>query len=121
MIEEIGKIDKAIDELLVNLGGMVLRLASPEITRTREERQALARSVNQFSTCALTSKDARVRTLAVKLEATLHHDPVPENHAPDSVSATEAPASSETESATHSEATRPEAGARSHLRLVVSR
>jgi len=91
MIEEIGKIDQALDELLVNLGGMVLRLASPEITRTKEERQALARSVHQFSSCAQTSKDARVRALAVRLETVMHT-----NQAPDAAS-------------------------RPHLQLVVSR
>ena len=36
------KIDRNIDEVLVNLGRMVLRLSSPQVTRTREERQALA-------------------------------------------------------------------------------
>ncbi len=52
MIEQIAKIDKALDELLVGLGQMVLRLSSPHVTRTREEREALVRPVNQFSTPA---------------------------------------------------------------------
>jgi hypothetical protein len=62
-------IDRAIDDLLLNLGGMVLRLA--RLTTTDDERKALARSVAQFTTCALSSNDARVRTLAVQLEATV--------------------------------------------------
>jgi len=57
----------------VNLGGMVLRLAA--VTTTDEEHRALQRSVNQFSTCALVSQDARVRTLAAQLEATLAMTP----------------------------------------------
>jgi len=67
----IGEIDKNIDEVLVNLGTMVLRLSSPQVTRTREERQALARSVNQFSRCAHRSTDPRVQKLAEQLECTL--------------------------------------------------
>jgi hypothetical protein len=67
MKDEIAKIDKALDELLVSLGGMVLRLA--KVTKTDAETQALARSVDQFSTCALSSKDGRVLTLAAQLEA----------------------------------------------------
>ena len=69
MEDSIAKIDRALDELLVNLGGMVLRLAS--LTKTDGERQALVRSVAQFSNCALSSKDARVRTLAAEMEAAL--------------------------------------------------
>jgi hypothetical protein len=80
MIEEIHKIDKALDELLVNLGGMVLRLSRPEVTNTPASRQALARSVNQFSTCALSSKDSRVRTLAAELEATLVSEQIARLH-----------------------------------------
>jgi hypothetical protein len=68
MIENIARIEKALDELLVNLGQMVLRLSSPELTRTREEREALARSVNQFSVCAMRSIDPRVLALAEELE-----------------------------------------------------
>jgi hypothetical protein len=69
MNDPIANIDRALDELLLNLGGMVLRLA--RLTTTDGEQQALSRSVAQFSTCALASKDARVRTLAAQLEATL--------------------------------------------------
>jgi hypothetical protein len=67
----IGEIDRNIDEVLVNLGTMVLRLSSPQVTRTREERQALARSVNQFSRCADRSADPRVQKLAQQLEGTV--------------------------------------------------
>lgn len=67
MMDEIAKIDKALDELLVNLGGMVLRLA--KLSTNDAETQALARSVDQFSTCALSSKDGRVLRLAAELEA----------------------------------------------------
>lgn len=69
MYDQIAKIDRALDELLLNLGGMVLRLA-PLIT-TDGEQKAMARSVAQFSTCALSSSDARVRTLAAQIEAAL--------------------------------------------------
>lgn len=71
MIENIAGIDKALDELLVNLGQMVLRLSSPQLTRTREEREALARSINQFSVCAMRSIDPRVLQLAQELEDVL--------------------------------------------------
>ena len=71
MIEQIAKIDKALDELLVGLGQMVLRLSSPQVTRTREEREALVRSVNQFSICAARSSDPRVLKLADDLQNTL--------------------------------------------------
>lgn len=67
MKDEIAKIDKALDELLVSLGGMVLRLA--KLSKTDAETKALARSVDQFSTCALSSTDGRVLTLAAELEA----------------------------------------------------
>ena len=67
----IGEIDRNIDEVLVNLGTMVLRLSSPQVTRTRDERQALARSVNQFSRCAGRSSDPRVQELAQQLESSL--------------------------------------------------
>jgi hypothetical protein len=69
MQDHIAKIDRALDELLLNLGGVVVRLA--RLTTTEDEQQALARSVSQFSTCALSSKDARVRTLAAQMEAML--------------------------------------------------
>lgn len=71
MMEQIAKIDMALDELLVGLGGMVLRLSHPQVTRTQEERAALVRSVNQFSTCAARSRDPRVQQLDQDLRATL--------------------------------------------------
>jgi len=63
--------DRALDETLVQLGGMVLRLSSPEVTRTPEERHALARSVNQYSVCAARSGDPRVHQLKIELEQTI--------------------------------------------------
>jgi hypothetical protein len=63
--------DRALDGTLVQLGGMVLRLSSPEVTRTPEERHALARSVNQYSVCAARSGDPRVQEIKAELEATL--------------------------------------------------
>lgn len=71
MMEQITKIDLALDELLVGLGGMVLRLSHPQVTRSPEERAALARSVNQFATCAARSHDPRVRQLSADLQDTL--------------------------------------------------
>jgi ribosome recycling factor len=65
------KIDRALDEVLVNLGSMVLRLADPEVTRTAEERQALVQSVRQYARCADRSADPRVRQLRNELEETI--------------------------------------------------
>jgi hypothetical protein len=70
-MNELVKIDRALDELLVQLGGMVLRLSSPEVTRTPEERCALALSVNQYAVCAARSQDPRVLKLKTELEGTL--------------------------------------------------
>ncbi len=70
-MKELAGIDQAIDELLVQLGGIVLRLSSPEVTKRPDERRALARSVNQYSVCAARSGDPRVQELKVELEATL--------------------------------------------------
>jgi hypothetical protein len=67
-MDELSKIDQALDELLVNLGRMVLRLSSKEVTKIAEERRALARSVNQFSVCAARSGDPRVQRLKYELE-----------------------------------------------------
>jgi hypothetical protein len=61
------KIDQNIDQILVNLGDMVLRLSDPAVTRTAEEQQALAQSANQFSVCARHSTDPRVWKLAEEL------------------------------------------------------
>lgn len=71
MREQIAKIDMALDELLVSLGGMVLRLSHPDVTRSPEERAALARSVGQFTTCAARSRDPRVHKLNEDLKAVL--------------------------------------------------
>ena len=70
-MDEFAKIDEALDELLVSLGGMVLRLSSPEVSKTLEERKALARSVSQFAACARRSTDPRVRRLNADLAETL--------------------------------------------------
>lgn len=71
MASEFAKIDRALDEVLVQLGGMVLTLASPQVTRTGEERQALARSVSQYAICAASSDDPRVKELRAKLEQSM--------------------------------------------------
>jgi hypothetical protein len=71
MNDLIVKLDRNIDEVLLNLGAMVLRLSSPQLTRSREEHQALAQSVNQFALCALQSRDPRVREMADRLRDTL--------------------------------------------------
>jgi len=47
-MNQLARVDQALDEMLVQLGGMVLRLSSPLVTRTPEERRALACSVNQY-------------------------------------------------------------------------
>ena len=70
-MKERSGIDQAIDELLVQLGGIVLRLSSPQVTRGLDERRALACSVNQYSVCAAHSGDPRVHELKAELEATL--------------------------------------------------
>lgn len=68
-MNEFQKIDRTLDEVLVNLGAMVLRLAA--VTRTAPERRALARSVQQFALCAERSGDPRVHRLRAELDATL--------------------------------------------------
>jgi hypothetical protein len=70
-MDDLAKIDRALDELLVNLGGLVLRLANPEVSRSVEERRALAQSVNQYSLCARRSTDPRVRQINDDLVETL--------------------------------------------------
>jgi hypothetical protein len=71
MANDFAMIDRALDEVLVQLGGMVLTLASSQITKTGEERQALARSVNQYSICAASSNDPRVKGLQAQLEESI--------------------------------------------------
>ena len=70
-MNQIASVDQALDEMLVQLGGMVLRLSSPQVTRTPEERRALACSVNQYSVCAARSADPRVHQLKSELEETI--------------------------------------------------
>jgi len=70
-MQELAGIDHAIDELLVQLGGLVLRLASPEVTKRPDERRALARSVNQYAVCAARSDDPRVHELKAELDETV--------------------------------------------------
>jgi hypothetical protein len=64
-------IDVALDEMLVNLAAIVLRLSKPELTRTPEARRALAQSVHQYAICAKRSDDPRVHELKSQLEETL--------------------------------------------------
>jgi hypothetical protein len=70
-MNQFARMDRALDEVLVQLGGMVLRLSSPEVTRTAEERHALKRSVNQYAVCAAHSDDPRVHQLKSELEETI--------------------------------------------------
>ncbi|MEH2623152.1 hypothetical protein V1292_001207 [Bradyrhizobium sp. AZCC 1719] len=67
-MDQIAGMDRVLDEMLVQLGGMVLKLSSPEVTRTADERRALACSVNQYSLCAARSADPRVHQLKAELE-----------------------------------------------------
>jgi hypothetical protein len=64
-------IDVALDEMLVNLAAIVLRLSKPEMTQTPEARRALAQSVHQYAVCAKRSNDPRVHELKSRLEQTL--------------------------------------------------
>ncbi|MDD1527484.1 hypothetical protein C7U92_16895 [Bradyrhizobium sp. WBOS7] len=64
-------IDVALDEMLVNLAAIVLRLAQPELTRTPEARRALTQSVRQYGVCAARSRDPRVHELKAQLDETL--------------------------------------------------
>jgi hypothetical protein len=70
-MKEAARIDRAIDELLVQLGQMVLRLSSPQVTKRDDERRALVRSVNQYSRCAARSDDPRVHELKAELNETI--------------------------------------------------
>ncbi|MDX3971717.1 MAG: hypothetical protein QHD01_34660 [Bradyrhizobium sp.] len=66
-----GTIDVALDEMLVNLAAIVLRLSRPDVTRTPDARRALAQSVHQYAACAARSSDPRVHELKTQLEETL--------------------------------------------------
>ncbi len=70
-MDEIARINRALDDMLVQLGEMALRLSSPQLTRSPEERRALARSVKQYAVCASGSADPRVHQLKSALEATV--------------------------------------------------
>jgi hypothetical protein len=69
MDEFIVKIDRSLDEVLIKLGKLMLRLSSLQLTRSSEAREALARSVDRFSVCARRSTDPLVQELAEQLEA----------------------------------------------------
>ena len=66
-----GTIDVALDEMLVKLAAIVLRLSRPDVTRTPDARRALAQSVHQYAACAARSSDPRVHELKMQLEETL--------------------------------------------------
>jgi hypothetical protein len=70
-MRNLATIDVALDEMLVNLAAIILRLSKPELTRTPEARRALAQSVHQYAVCAARSADPRVHELKTQLEATL--------------------------------------------------
>jgi len=70
-MNELGTINGALDEMLVNLAAIVLRLSKPDVTRTPEARRALAQSVHQYAVCAARSTDPRVHELKSQLEGTL--------------------------------------------------
>jgi hypothetical protein len=70
-MDELAGIDGRLDELLVSLAGIVLRLARPDVTRSAEEYQALAQSVHQYCVCAAHSRNPRVQRLKQELEQTL--------------------------------------------------
>jgi hypothetical protein len=70
-MEDIATIDRALDDLLVNLGGLVLRLANPELSTTLAERRALAQTIRQFSVCARRSSDPRLEQINNDLLDTL--------------------------------------------------
>ena len=69
-MDNVAGINRAIDDLLVNLGEIVLRLSVPAVTRSVAEHAALTRSVEKFATCAASSHDVRVQRLAMQLAAT---------------------------------------------------
>jgi hypothetical protein len=70
-MRNLATIDVALDEMLVNLAAIVLRLSKPELTRTPEARRALAQSVHQYGVCAARSSDPRVHELKTQLEGAL--------------------------------------------------
>jgi hypothetical protein len=70
-MDELAGIEGRLDELLVSLAGIVLRLGRPDVTWRAEEYRALAQSVHQYGICAAHSRDPRVQRLKQELEATL--------------------------------------------------
>ena len=66
-----GTIDVVLDEMLINLAAIVMRLSRPEMTRTPEARRALVQSVRQYAVCAARSADPRVHELKTELEEAL--------------------------------------------------
>jgi hypothetical protein len=49
IVDNIPDIDQALDDALVGLGAIVLRMADPAVTATAAELRARSRSVNQYS------------------------------------------------------------------------
>lgn len=70
-MNQLRTIDGALDEMLVNLAAIVLRLSKPDVTQTPEARRALVQSVRQYGICAARSTDPRVHDLKMQLEETL--------------------------------------------------
>ncbi|MGH6710088.1 MAG: hypothetical protein ACREEK_14055 [Bradyrhizobium sp.] len=70
-MRNVAAIDPAIDDLLVQLGEMVLRLSSPQVTKRADERRALVRSVNQYTKCAAYSDHPRVHEFKAELDETI--------------------------------------------------
>jgi hypothetical protein len=70
-MRNVATLDRKLDEVLMNLGTMVLRLAHPTVTQTLRERQALTQSVKQYARCAEKSSDPRVHELRDRLEETI--------------------------------------------------
>ena len=73
-MNEHGNIDCALDEMLVNLAAIVLRLSKPDLTNTPEARHALVQSVQQYTACAARSSDPRVHEWKARLQETLKPD-----------------------------------------------
>ena len=57
-MDERAGIDRRLDELLVSLAGIVLRLAKPDVIRSVEEYRALAQSVRQYCICAALARSS---------------------------------------------------------------
>jgi hypothetical protein len=70
-MKQVAALDHAIDELLLQLGQIVLRLSSPKVTQRPDERRALERSVAQYSRCAARSDDPRVHKLKAELDESI--------------------------------------------------